>query len=120
MVGERGFEPPAPTSRTWCSTRLSYSPAAKKERRYSHGSAVPQPSLLHVEAAPARANGFLLVQAFGLFRDRVGNENDDERDNAGSREVEPGRQDIPAGADQRHGDHRNRSAKNGLSQVLSK
>jgi hypothetical protein len=26
MVGERGFEPPAPTSRTWCSTRLSYSP----------------------------------------------------------------------------------------------
>ena len=27
LVGERGFEPPAPTSRTWCSTRLSYSPA---------------------------------------------------------------------------------------------
>ena len=26
LVGERGFEPPAPTSRTWCSTRLSYSP----------------------------------------------------------------------------------------------
>ena len=26
MVGERGFEPPAPASRRQCSTRLSYSP----------------------------------------------------------------------------------------------
>ena len=26
LVGERGFEPPAPASRTQCSTRLSYSP----------------------------------------------------------------------------------------------
>ena len=26
VVGERGFEPPAPASRTQCSTRLSYSP----------------------------------------------------------------------------------------------
>lgn len=26
MVGVRGFEPPAPTSRTWCSTKLSYTP----------------------------------------------------------------------------------------------
>src|SRR5439155_2466286 len=25
-VGERGFEPPAPTSQTWCSAWLSYSP----------------------------------------------------------------------------------------------
>src|SRR5688572_20485478 len=27
MVGKRGFEPPTPTSRTWCSTRLSYFPS---------------------------------------------------------------------------------------------
>src|SRR5262245_61606603 len=26
MVGVRGFEPPAPASRTQCSTRLSYTP----------------------------------------------------------------------------------------------
>ena len=26
LVGERGFEPPAPASRKQCSTRLSYSP----------------------------------------------------------------------------------------------
>ena len=26
LVGETGFEPATPTSRTWCSTRLSYSP----------------------------------------------------------------------------------------------
>ena len=26
MVGERGFEPPTPWSRTRCSTRLSHSP----------------------------------------------------------------------------------------------
>jgi hypothetical protein len=28
VVGERGFEPPAPTSQTWCSARLSYSPSS--------------------------------------------------------------------------------------------
>src|SRR3546814_3727548 len=28
LVGERGFEPPAPASRRQCSTRLSYSPTA--------------------------------------------------------------------------------------------
>src|SRR5579884_1932789 len=30
MVGERGFEPPTPWSRTRCSTRLSHSPTCKK------------------------------------------------------------------------------------------
>src|SRR5579872_2992227 len=29
MVGERGFEPPTPWSRTRCSTRLSHSPTAR-------------------------------------------------------------------------------------------
>ncbi len=32
MVGERGFEPPAPASRRQCSTRLSYSPNARNMR----------------------------------------------------------------------------------------
>ena len=26
LVGVRGFEPPTPTSRTWCATRLRYTP----------------------------------------------------------------------------------------------
>jgi len=30
LVGERGFEPPTPWSRTRCSTRLSHSPTAKR------------------------------------------------------------------------------------------
>src|SRR5688572_13208781 len=32
MVGERGFEPPAPASRRQCSTRLSYSPTGTGRR----------------------------------------------------------------------------------------
>src|SRR5687768_7498022 len=31
LVGERGFEPPAPASRRQCSTRLSYSPTDQSE-----------------------------------------------------------------------------------------
>jgi hypothetical protein len=31
MVGERGFEPPTPWSRTRCSTRLSHSPTCWKD-----------------------------------------------------------------------------------------
>src|ERR1700681_2897976 len=30
LVGERGFEPPTPWSRTRCSTRLSHSPTAQR------------------------------------------------------------------------------------------
>ena len=30
LVGVRGFEPPAPASRTQCSTRLSYTPMKLK------------------------------------------------------------------------------------------
>src|SRR5262249_20061409 len=33
LVGERGFEPPTPWSRTRCSTRLSHSPNAERNRR---------------------------------------------------------------------------------------
>src|SRR5580693_10295028 len=36
MVGERGFEPPTPWSRTRCSTRLSHSPTAAGGNRDSH------------------------------------------------------------------------------------
>jgi integrase len=33
LVGERGFEPPTPWSRTRCSTRLSHSPTAQTKKR---------------------------------------------------------------------------------------
>ena len=35
MVGERGFEPPTPWSRTRCSTRLSHSPTWVRRERNS-------------------------------------------------------------------------------------
>ncbi len=40
MVGERGFEPPAPASRRQCSTRLSYSPTDPRRYRRGQGGAV--------------------------------------------------------------------------------
>src|SRR3546814_5717933 len=49
LVGERGFEPPAPASRRQCSTRLSYSPTAgigcdpARQRPEEHPSALPPP-----------------------------------------------------------------------------
>src|SRR6266851_6781515 len=33
LVGERGFEPPTPWSRTRCSTRLSHSPTLSRTRK---------------------------------------------------------------------------------------
>ncbi len=45
LVGVRGFEPPAPASRTQCSTRLSYTPAVA--RGYSEAPAGPQAALIH-------------------------------------------------------------------------
>ena len=39
MVGERGFEPPAPASRRQCSTRLSYSPTDARGPRERAGGA---------------------------------------------------------------------------------
>ena len=38
MVGERGFEPPTPWSRTRCSTRLSHSPTCAKAREELRGA----------------------------------------------------------------------------------
>jgi hypothetical protein len=45
LVGVRGFEPPAPASRTQCSTRLSYTPAkaAHIAPGSARGKAVSQP-----------------------------------------------------------------------------
>jgi hypothetical protein len=37
MVGERGFEPPTPWSRTRCSTRLSHSPTGVSALILLHG-----------------------------------------------------------------------------------
>ena len=48
MVGVRGFEPPASTSRTWRSTRLSYTP--------KEVSVTKQGGLTQV-----RSHGFLLL-----------------------------------------------------------
>ncbi len=47
LVGERGFEPPTPWSRTRCSTRLSHSPT----RQFEGGRTTPR---LLVRGAPAR------------------------------------------------------------------
>jgi hypothetical protein len=35
LVGVRGFEPPASTSRTWRSTRLSYTPNCVSYRKFA-------------------------------------------------------------------------------------
>ena len=35
MVGVTGFEPTTPTSRTWCSTKLSYTPTVLQLLRFS-------------------------------------------------------------------------------------
>ncbi len=54
LVGERGFEPPAPASRRRCSTRLSYSPA---RRGYSRSPAPWQrPLPRHAMAAAPIGN----------------------------------------------------------------
>src|SRR5262245_52168425 len=42
LVGVAGFEPATPTSRTWCSTRLSHTPPASRERVYTGIAPPPQ------------------------------------------------------------------------------
>src|SRR6185437_6144711 len=56
MVGERGFEPPAPTSRTWCSTRLSYSPIKPQNRLWTAGSGAGG-DLITMPSRPRNAPG---------------------------------------------------------------
>jgi hypothetical protein len=76
VVGERGFEPPAPASRRQCSTRLSYSPTESgtlkclwvrrgrraKWRRFSDAVRSPQA----LSAIPARTSGVSHSDAIGL------------------------------------------------------
>src|ERR1700734_1073162 len=59
MVGERGFEPPTPWSRTRCSTRLSHSP--NDEAEYC-------PCSLGIHCAASRIREFLKIPV----RDRFG------------------------------------------------
>src|SRR6266545_5073544 len=61
MVGERGFEPPTPWSRTRCSTRLSHSPTDDAEARTSarkvdYTRALMLPELV-TESWPVDAHG---------------------------------------------------------------
>src|SRR3984893_3367611 len=52
MVGVAGFEPATPTSRTWCATRLRYTPT--EARSYIEGPAWPQAMKPSARKAPAR------------------------------------------------------------------
>ena len=58
MVGERGFEPPTPWSRTRCSTRLSHSPTSFQTAALPQFTAVPragQTSLSPADSVPPPA-----------------------------------------------------------------
>ena len=68
LVGVRGFEPPAPASRTQCSTRLSYTPA--KARAYSFPGRLPQGSYSR-SAGTAGARG-KAAQPLQQWRHAVG------------------------------------------------
>src|SRR5206468_11438699 len=77
LVGERGFEPPAPASRRQCSTRLSYSPTGTRFRRDEGSRREPrprldrrgfrqaQPQLAPEHAEPVRWSGEFLARASG-------------------------------------------------------
>src|ERR1700736_4528837 len=52
MVGVAGFEPAPPTSRTWCATRLRYTPT--EARSYIDGPARPQAMKPRARKAHAR------------------------------------------------------------------
>jgi nicotinamide mononucleotide transporter len=61
MVGERGFEPPAPASRRQCSTRLSYSPTECDPWHLGGGIASQAPGLLAAPPRPCkRLSGHLI------------------------------------------------------------
>jgi len=55
MVGERGFEPPTPWSRTRCSTRLSHSPNTVDSASKGRGLARSFPSLRSLKCNRIRA-----------------------------------------------------------------
>ena len=57
LVGARGFEPPAPASRTQCSTRLSYAPTGDQAALYRQCPRSRQAAARQVSAAAARVPG---------------------------------------------------------------
>ena len=74
LVGVRGFEPPAPASRTQCSTRLSYTPAkaAHIAPRVGPGKAQLQSRGLAnagaVQVRQAAQHRWDAIQHFELYR----------------------------------------------------
>src|SRR5579862_8644677 len=73
LVGERGFEPPTPWSRTRCSTRLSHSPTCAGDGRNSAPAVgttrVPQNYNTRDSAAPiATAKKSIRIASFATRR----------------------------------------------------
>jgi hypothetical protein len=71
LVGVRGFEPPAPASRTQCSTRLSYTPAegARIAVPCGLGKALKAPGPGHI--APQQCPFGAASWSFASFASRV-------------------------------------------------
>ena len=75
LVGERGFEPPAPASRRQCSTRLSYSPTRPPMPKHLRGRSGPIVGVLrggnlqlqNVHAIVAGAAGDPRFSAWRMF-----------------------------------------------------
>ena len=75
MVGVAGFEPATPTSRTWCATRLRYTPMPSPARAlYSGGTRVPQAGNGRARRSAGRCHGAwrrLLKPLFAMGRRQV-------------------------------------------------
>src|SRR6185312_10978084 len=56
LVGARGFEPPASSSQSWRSTRLSYAPKTVKSARFIWACAALRKAALESRAAPRPAS----------------------------------------------------------------
>ena len=64
MVGERGFEPPAPASRRQCSTRLSYSPT-RDSGRIPKKAGAPLSERMHTVQGQAQKKHEMMFGAQG-------------------------------------------------------
>src|SRR4051794_38802946 len=69
MVGERGFEPPTPWSRTRCSTRLSHSPTPCG--RLSMKEARPALPVSIIPESPASVPNLLLAKTAADWQDHI-------------------------------------------------
>jgi hypothetical protein len=67
MVGERGFEPPTPWSRTRCSTRLSHSPTALDLHGLATGAARAESSNPNSIASCSRASRLAACWSCAVF-----------------------------------------------------